>query len=113
MPAVTAVMTLDAFIRRVLTQRIVTIVCKKAEISKSCRNLWFESTARSHVCNNNCFITDILIRPVVSYGAEKWTMTKKEEQAMLVFERKIFRTIYGLKYKMGNEKLGQTENWKR
>ena len=42
-----------------------------------------------------------LIRPVVSYGAEAWTLTKKQEQALLIFERKIFRRIYGPKY----------ENW--
>ena len=34
----------------------------------------------------------------MSYGAEAWTLTKKEEQAMLIFERKIFRTIYGSIY---------------
>ena len=37
-----------------------------------------------------------LIRPVVSYGAEAWTLTKKEEQALLIFGRKIFRRISGL-----------------
>ena len=41
------------------------------------------------------------IRPVVSYGAEVWTLTKKEEQAVLIFERKIFRRIYGPKYENG------------
>jgi hypothetical protein len=46
-----------------------------------------------------------LIRPVVSYGAKTWTMTKKEEQALLVFERKIFGRIYGPKYKDGEWKI--------
>jgi hypothetical protein len=38
-----------------------------------------------------------LIRPAVTYGAETGTITKKEEQAVLIFERKIFRRIYGAK----------------
>jgi hypothetical protein len=40
----------------------------------------------------------------VSYGAEAWTVMKKEEQALLVFERKIFRRIYGPKYENGDWK---------
>jgi len=45
-----------------------------------------------------------LIRPVVTCGAETWTMTKKEEQALLIFERKIFRRICGPKYEDGEWK---------
>jgi hypothetical protein len=40
----------------------------------------------------------------VSCGAEGWTLTKREEQAVLIFERKIFRTIYGPKYENGEWK---------
>ena len=45
-------------------------------------------------------------RPIVrvAYGAETWTMTKKEEQALLVFKRKIFRIIYDPKYENGEWK---------
>jgi hypothetical protein len=32
-------------------------------------------------------------------------MTKKEEQVLLIFERKIFRRIYGPKYKDGKWKI--------
>ena len=38
------------------------------------------------------------------YGAEAWTLTKKEEQAPLILERKIFRRIYGPKYENGEWK---------
>ena len=40
----------------------------------------------------------------MSYGAEAWTLTKKEKQALLIFERKIFRRIYGPKYENGEWK---------
>jgi len=39
-----------------------------------------------------------LIRLIVAYGAETWTMTKKDEQALLIFEKNIFGKIYGPKY---------------
>ena len=60
-----------------------------------------------------------LIRPVVTYGAETWTMTEEEEQAVLIFQRKLFRRIYGPKYEDGEwksrtnrelEKLNKGEN---
>jgi len=59
------------------------------------------------------------IRAVVSCGVEAWTLTKKEEQVMLIFERKIFRRIYGPKYENGEwksrtnrelEEMGKGEN---
>ena len=37
----------------------------------------------------------------MSYGEEAWTLTKKEEQVLLIFERKIFRRIYSPKYENG------------
>jgi hypothetical protein len=37
-------------------------------------------------------------------------MTKKEEQALLIFERKLFRRIYGFKFEDGNGKVGRIEN---
>jgi hypothetical protein len=40
----------------------------------------------------------------VSYGTEAWTVAKKEEQAVLIFERNIFRRIYGPKYEKGEWK---------
>jgi len=40
----------------------------------------------------------------VSCGAEAWTLTEKEEQTVLIFERKIFRTICGPKYENGERK---------
>jgi len=46
-----------------------------------------------------------LIRPVVTCGAETWKMTKKEQQALLIFGRKILRRIYGPKYEDGEWKI--------
>jgi len=37
---------------------------------------------------------------------EAWTLTEKEEQVLLILERKIFRRIYGAKYENGEWKSG-------
>ena len=36
-----------------------------------------------------------LIRPVMTYGAETWTLTAEEENALRRFERKVLKKIYG------------------
>ena len=36
-----------------------------------------------------------LIRPVVTYGCEAWTLTTRDEQHLRIFEHKILRKIFG------------------
>ena len=36
-----------------------------------------------------------LIRPVLAYGSETWTLTKSDKDILGVFERKILRAIFG------------------
>jgi hypothetical protein len=36
-----------------------------------------------------------MIRPVVLYGSESWTLTKADEEKLRTFERRILRRIYG------------------
>jgi hypothetical protein len=43
-----------------------------------------------------------LIRPVVTYGCESWTMKKEDENILRRFERKIIRRIYS-QVKQGRE----------
>ena len=45
-----------------------------------------------------------LIRPIVTYGAETWTLTKSVSARLAVFERKVLRRILGA--------VKQGDNWR-
>jgi hypothetical protein len=36
-----------------------------------------------------------VIRPVVTYGSEKWVLKEAMKQKLLIYERKILRRIFG------------------
>jgi hypothetical protein len=44
--------------------------------------------------NSKLKIYRTLVRPVVTYDSESWTLTMGEERALAVFKRKILRKIY-------------------
>jgi hypothetical protein len=56
----------------------------------------------SHLSRQTKFtIHKTLIRPVLLYGSDTWGLTKREENQLLVFERKVLRTICGPKIENG------------
>lgn len=46
-----------------------------------------------------------VIRPVVMYGSETWTMTVPEEQLLRRWERKILRKIFGAVFESGKWRI--------
>jgi hypothetical protein len=54
---------------------------------------WVNSSLISR--NSKLQIYRTLVRPVVTYGSELWTLTMEGERALAVFERKFLRKIYG------------------
>jgi hypothetical protein len=47
-----------------------------------------------------------LIRPVVTYGCEAWTLTNRDELHLRIYEHRILRKIFGL---VQNEDPGESE----
>jgi hypothetical protein len=48
-----------------------------------------------------CCGTEKKRKKIVTYGAESWTLTIKMKTALMTWERKIMRKIYGPKYQNG------------
>jgi hypothetical protein len=60
--------------------------------------------------NSKSQIHRTLVRPVVTYGSESWTLTMEEERALAIFERKILRKIYGLVKEKNNGEFDEIMN---
>ena len=60
--------------------------------------------------NSKLQIYRILVRPVVTYGSESWTLTTEEERALAVFERKILRKLPGPVKETNYGELDKTMN---
>jgi hypothetical protein len=54
-----------------------------------------------------------LIRPVVTYGSETWTLAKSDENLLGIFERKILRKIYGPIQEGGTWRIRNNEELNR
>ena len=54
---------------------------------------------RSHFTSKNTKILmyKVLIRHVLTYASETWTLSKANEQRLSLFERKVLRCIFGVK----------------
>ena len=45
--------------------------------------------------NTKVKIYKMVIRPVITYSSESWTLTAKDENNLCIFERQILRKIFG------------------
>jgi hypothetical protein len=43
----------------------------------------------------------VLVRPVLTYASETWTLSKTDERLLSVFERRILRCVFGAMQKNG------------
>jgi len=55
----------------------------------------------SDLKNTKILMYKVLIRPVLIYASETWTLSKTNERRLSLFERKVLRCIFGAKQKNG------------
>ncbi|KAL4127579.1 hypothetical protein QTP88_011746 [Uroleucon formosanum] len=63
----------------------------------------FKSKLLSKKSKINLYLS--YLRPVLAYGCETWSVTKGDEEKLLIFERKILRRIYGPIYENGDYRI--------
>lgn len=60
----------------------------------------FTLFSSSHLSRNSKIrLYKSVVRPVLTYGSEMWTMLQEHEEHYRVFERKVLRWIFGSIYK--------------
>ena len=60
--------------------------------------LWAEKAFEvSTSKNTKILMYKVLIRPVLTYASEIWTLPKAKERRLSLFERKVLRCIFGAK----------------
>ena len=69
-------------------------------------NRWFPwlkkaSEVPSNLKNTKTLMYKILIRPVLTYASEIWTLSKTNERRLSLFERKVLRCVFGAKQENG------------
>jgi hypothetical protein len=52
----------------------------------------------------------VKIGPIVTYCAKSWALASKMEIALMMWERKILRKIYGSKYENGSRGIKMNES---
>jgi hypothetical protein len=63
--------------------------------TRACYGLQNHMKSRTNSRNIKTLLYKTLIRPVLTYGAETWVLSKQDEHRFSIFERKILRGIYG------------------
>ena len=56
-------------------------------------------------------VYNTIIRPVLIYGCETWSLTKKQEKRLEVFENKVLRIVTGPVYDQGMQEWRRRHNW--
>jgi hypothetical protein len=100
------------------------VINKEGRISECVNDRIHRTYAANHHMLNSKIINrsvkmqiyNMLIRPVVTYGSETWTLTKSDENLLRIFKGKILRKIYwpiqeGDTWRMrNNEELNRSIN---